>query len=215
MAYLVTLGALIAAVLLRWALDPLMGDTLPLVTLFGAVALAVWVGGYRPAVLVVVLGYVACAYLFIEPRGSVAMADPRHFTGLAAYLFTCAIIVAFGEALRAAQRRAEVGRESLRTTLASIGDAVIATDRHGRVTSMNTVAESLTGWSAVDAHGKPLDAVLRIVNEETGQPVENPVEKVLRLGRVVGLANHTVLIARDGARRPIDDSAAPIRAEDG
>ena len=96
-------------------------------------------------------------------------------------------------------------------TLASIGDAVIATDTEGRVTFLNAVAQELTGWTTEDAEGKPLEAVFAILNEKTRQPVENPVERVLREGVVVGLANHTVLIARDGTERPIDDSAAPIR----
>ena len=101
--------------------------------------------------------------------------------------------------------------EWLRVTLHSIGDGVICTDEHGRVTEMNSVAEILTGWAADAAHGQPLEAVFTIINEQTRKPVANPVEKVLREGVIVGLANHTLLIARDGTERPIDDSAAPIR----
>ena len=100
-------------------------------------------------------------------------------------------------------------------TLASIGDAVIATDTEGRVTFLNAVAEALTGWTSEDAEGEPLETVFGIVNEQTRQPVENPAPRALREGVVVGLANHTVLIARDGTERPIDDSAAPIRDERG
>ena len=106
-------------------------------------------------------------------------------------------------------------REWLRVTLASIGDAVIATDTHGRVTFLNPVAEALTGWCQNEAHGQPLEVVFPICHEQTGQSVANPVATVLREGRAVGLANHTVLRARDGSQRPIDDSAAPIRAADG
>ena len=80
---------------------------------------------------------------------------------------------------------------------------------------MNAVAESLTGWANEEAMGQPLDAVFRIVNEETRQPVENPATRALREGVVVGLANHTVLIGKDGTERPIDDSAAPIRCKEG
>ncbi len=104
--------------------------------------------------------------------------------------------------------------ELLRVTLSSIGDAVIATDPHGRVTNMNVVAEELTGWTSEDAIGQPLETVFHIVNEETGELVENPAKRSLREGVIVGLANHTILIARDGRRRPIDDSAAPIRKDD-
>ncbi len=102
-------------------------------------------------------------------------------------------------------------KELMATTLASIGDAVLVTDAEGRVTFANAEAERLTGWTIAEARGQPLPAVFRIINETTRQPAENPVEKVLRLGKVVGLANHTVLISKDGRETPIDDSAAPIR----
>ncbi len=102
-------------------------------------------------------------------------------------------------------------QEWLRVTLASIGDAVITTDTHGDVTFLNPVAQSLTGWTLDEAAGLPLDTVFQIVNEETRRPVENPATRALREGLVVGLANHTLLIAKDGTERPIDDSAAPIR----
>jgi PAS domain S-box-containing protein len=102
-------------------------------------------------------------------------------------------------------------REWLRVTLASIGDAVIATDTDGRVTFMNSIAEELTGWSSDAAEGRSLPTVFTIVNEATRQSVESPVEKVCNEGGIVGMANHTLLIAKDGTERPIDDSAAPIR----
>ena len=102
-------------------------------------------------------------------------------------------------------------REMFRTTIASIGDAVMTTDTQGRITYLNSVAQSLTGWRQEAAVGQPVETVFRIVNEETRASVENPVAKVLREGIVVGLANHTVLIAKDGTERPVDDSAAPIR----
>lgn len=105
--------------------------------------------------------------------------------------------------------------ELLRVTLASIGDGVIATDSLGRVTNLNAIAEELTGWSNADAYGKPVDAVFRIVNEQTRLPIENPVTKVLRDGGTVGIENHTILIAQGGVERSIDDSAAPIRRSDG
>ncbi len=102
-------------------------------------------------------------------------------------------------------------RERLRITLASIGDAVISTDAEGRVAFMNGVAEALTGWPQAEALGRPLSETFNIVNQRTRQQTENPALRALREGAIVGLANHTVLIARDGVERPIDDSAAPIR----
>ena len=105
--------------------------------------------------------------------------------------------------------------ELMRTTLHSIGDAVITTDREGRVSLMNPVSEALTGWTADEARGRPLTEVFRIVNEETRAPVESPAAEVRRSGAVVGLANHTLLIARDGSERPVADSGAPIRGAAG
>jgi PAS domain S-box-containing protein len=106
-------------------------------------------------------------------------------------------------------------RERLAVTLESIGDGVIATDTEGRVTTLNRVAEELTGWSQADAAGKPIGEVFRIVSERTGLPVEDPVRKVLALGTVVELANHVALVARSGRQVSIADSAAPIRGRGG
>jgi PAS domain S-box-containing protein len=105
--------------------------------------------------------------------------------------------------------------ETLRVTLASIGDAVVVTDASGRITFLNVIAQQLTGWPLGDARGRPLAEVFRIVNEKTRQPVADPVAKVLQSGAILGLANHTVLLARDGRELPIDDSAAPIRLPNG
>lgn len=115
-------------------------------------------------------------------------------------------------------RRSEEVRNSqewFKTTLESIGDAVIACETDGAVTFMNAVAEKLTGWPLDDAKGHPLEEVFRIVHESTRETAENPVEKVRRLGHVIGLANHTVLLARNGPEFVIDDSAAPIRNSTG
>lgn len=102
------------------------------------------------------------------------------------------------------------GERTLATTLRSVGDAVISTDPAGVVQFMNAVAERLTGWDTRSALGRDLDQVFHIVNEQTRVLVESPASKVLRDGSVVGLANHTLLIARDGSELPIEDSAAPI-----
>jgi len=101
------------------------------------------------------------------------------------------------------------------TTLMSVGDGIIATDAQGLVEFLNPVAEVLTGWPEEEARNRPLEEVFHIVNEETREEVENPIARVLREGLVVGLANHTLLIARDGKERPIADSGAPIRDEKG
>ncbi|MGO4883870.1 MAG: sensor histidine kinase, partial [Bryobacteraceae bacterium] len=110
-----------------------------------------------------------------------------------------------------AQREIAEQRERLQVTLSSIGDGVIATDVNSCISYLNPVAEALTGWHTAHAVGRRLDEVFRIINEESRQALENPVTKVLREGKIVGLANHTLLITRDGRELAIDDSGAPIR----
>ncbi|MFH1115754.1 MAG: PAS domain S-box protein [Pseudomonadota bacterium] len=112
-------------------------------------------------------------------------------------------------------RELAMERERLAVTLRSIGDGVIGTDTEGRVTALNRQAEHLTGWKEEEALGRPLEEVFVIVGEDTGEPCENPAAKVLASGEVVGLANKTVLIAKDGTERILADSGAPIRGKDG
>jgi PAS domain S-box-containing protein len=130
-----------------------------------------------------------------------------------------AVALQNAQSILQARRRAEEAlqkqSEWLRITLASIGDAVISTDGEGRITFMNGVAEVLTGWPQAEALGRLLPEVFHIVNEQTRAPVENPALRALRDGSITGLANRTILIARDGTERPIDDSAAPLRDESG
>ena len=116
---------------------------------------------------------------------------------------------------RVARSTSEKDEARLSVTLRSIGDAVITTDPAGRVTLLNPVAQVLTGWTEASAIGQPIERVFHIVQEETRRPVEDPVSKVFREGRIVGLANHTLLLSRDGRETPIEDSGAPIRATDG
>jgi len=128
------------------------------------------------------------------------------------------VSVAFRRSLDLQLRRAEElfqSEQNLRTTLASIGDGVITCGVDGNVQLMNPVAQELTGWIESQAHGRPLDEVFHIVHETTREPVENPVAKVKRLNRIVGVANHTVLVRRDGSEIAIDDSGSPIRNKAG
>jgi PAS domain S-box-containing protein len=192
-------------------LDPLLGDRLPYATVLPAVAVTAWVGGWRPALLATGLSVVLCAYLFVPARYTLQIESVPDLFGLGVFAAMGVVLAVFGEVVLAARKRADARGELLRTTLASIGDAVLTTDTGGRVAFLNAVAEQLTGWAQADAAGRPLAEVFRVVNEQTRKPVENPVDKVLSTGLVVGLANHTVLIARDGSERPIDDSAAPVR----
>ncbi|HEX8070934.1 MAG TPA: PAS domain S-box protein [Pyrinomonadaceae bacterium] len=178
---------------------------------FVAVAVSVWYGGLRPGLVATALSALASAYFFLHPAYTFLL-DPVEWLRLGVFVFVALLINALATARRRAEAEAERNRRWLDTTLRSIGDAVVATDMAGQVIFMNAVAERLTGWGEREARGRSLGEVFHIINEETRAEVESPVTHVLRSGQVVGLANHTVLVARDGTERPIEDSAAPIRA---
>lgn len=314
--HVVALLCVAAAFLTRLALDPMLGNNFAFLTLYGGVAVAVWFGGWRPAMLAALMGFFVADYFFVDPRMQFAYTKPSVWAAFIGYSFSCGIIIYLGESMRRARQRAEqqgqllnaivefsgeaiitkdlngiitswnksaqrlfgfeaeeiVGRpvtvlfprdriheedailqrlrqsevsahletvrltkdgrripvyvsvsplkdaqgivigaskiiqdvteivaarealmrdkEFLSTTLASIGDAVILTDADGRVAFLNQEAERLTSWSNSEANGRPLADVFQIINEETRAPVENPVDKVMRLGGVVGLSNH-------------------------
>jgi PAS domain S-box-containing protein len=129
-----------------------------------------------------------------------------------------AVSAAYRTSLEVLEHRAEElfqSEQHLRTTMNSIGDGVISCDADGRVQIMNPVAQMLTGWNQAEAHGKPLEEVFQIISETTRDPMENPVAKVKRLNSVVGVANHTVLLRKDGTELDIADSAAPILDQTG
>jgi PAS domain S-box-containing protein len=129
-----------------------------------------------------------------------------------------AVSDAYRSSLEVLSRRAEElfqSEQHLRTTMASIGDGVISCDAEGRVQIMNPVAQTLTGWTQAEAHGKPLEEVFQIISASTRDPLENPVAKVKRLNRLVGVSNHTLLLRKDGTELDIADSASPILDQTG
>jgi len=207
LAFLIT----ITAVGIRVMLSPWLADRLPLITLFPAIAISVWLGGYRAALVPAVIGYLACNYFFPVNGDTFPLHTVTGIVTLVTYATSTACIIWFGEAMCRAREESRRQGELLRVTLESIGDAVITTDVEGRVTSMNHTAVALTGWPEQDAFGEPLTEVFHIVSEDTGLPVPNPVSGAIGENKIVGLANHTILIARDGHETAIDDSAAPIR----
>jgi PAS domain S-box-containing protein len=133
---------------------------------------------------------------------------------MAAYVYNRRQRNLFSRLYQAESKRVEA-QEETRTTLYSIGDGVITTDANGLITRVNPIAEQLTGWQEKDAIGLPLNTVFHILNELTRKEVESPVVNVLRKGLIIGLANHTLLVAKDGTERPISDSGAPIHDNDG
>jgi PAS domain S-box-containing protein len=214
-AYAVALVTVAVAALARYALDPILGDRLPYPPFFIAIAVAAWYGGWRPALAATVVASALILYLFIPPRGQLSAKEFQDMVGLGLFVIVALTITSFTSTLRARLREAEARERLWHVTLLSVADAVITTDADGRVSFVNAAATELTGWSQHDARNQPLDSVFRLANEGTHQPTENPVKRALEIGRASRLAEPAILIAKDGSEKTIDDSAAPIRDEDG
>src|SRR4029453_13089196 len=197
------------ATLITWALPPIAQRT-PFMFYFPVAAIVTVFGGAGPGVLAI-----AASLLIVNLAMWPAPAGSPHLINQAAFLTTSAVIVFLADRAMRSRRRERALREWSEVSLRSIGDALIVTDVEGRVLTMNSLAEKLTGWGESEADQQPIAKVFEIVNEQTRAPVENPIDRVCREGRIVGLANHTVLLARDGREFPIDDSGAPIWSEDG
>jgi len=215
--YAIALALVALALFARGLLDPLLQDRLPFLPVFAVLLILIVAVRPGPFVVAAIAGGLGTSFMFFPVRGSVEL-DAVGWASLGVYLFTilCAAVAAIlvtrvRKQELVAHSAAAQQREALRVTLASIGDAVITTDEEGNVEFLNDVAVELTGWTREAAIGRPLTEVFRIISEETRQPVEDPVTRVIKLGQVAGLANHTILIHRDGSERAIDDSAAPIR----
>jgi PAS domain S-box-containing protein len=201
------------AVILMMGLGEI-GPRMPFAFFFAAVMLSAWHGGYGPGLLATILGGILSAYFFVPPQYSFAIGLEGSIQ-LGVFLMVALFINALAAARMRAEAAVRTNERWLSTTLTSIGDAVIVTDAQGRVMFMNAVAQSMTGWKQEEARGKELKEVFRIINEDSRGEVESPVSKVIREGSIVGLANHTLLITKDGREVPIDDSGAPIRDETG
>jgi PAS domain S-box-containing protein len=196
------------AALLTWAATPIVERT-PFMFFYAAVAIAAYFGGIGPGVLATLVTLPIVELGLRGPADQVALLNDVGFVAV------CAVIGWLALRATGGMRRERAQREWCEVTLRSVGDAVIVTDAEGRVLTLNRAAEELTGWGESEALEQPIAKVFEIVNEDTRAAVENPVDRVCREGRVVGLANHTVLLARDGRETPIDDSGAPIWSEDG
>jgi PAS domain S-box-containing protein len=189
-------------------------DHIPAALFLASIALTAWFGYVAPAAVCIVLSLGLYNVFIAPPIGRWSIA-PDELVREAVIALVAGLIGFLIVGLRRAQAALSASEAFYRTTLSSIGDAVIATDMEGAVTFMNPIAEQLTGWAEAEAKGQLLASFFKITNEETGEAVENPVDKVRRLGTVVGMANHTFLERRDGTRIPIDDSGAPILTAEG
>jgi PAS domain S-box-containing protein len=210
--YAFALLALGVSTWIRVLLNPVLGEGLPYMFYFVAVAVVSLTCDLYPALVELVGSALLTNLLFLTPKYHFTFSRALLFGGL--YLISGSVVVYAGQAHRRSVKALQEQKDWFHTTLTSIGDAVIATDADGLITLMNVVAEKLTGWSLNEARGKPLAEIFRILNQETRQMVENPMEKVRRLKQVVGLANHTILVSKSGEEIAIDDSGAPIFAPD-
>ncbi|MDC0747663.1 PAS domain S-box protein [Polyangium mundeleinium] len=220
--YGVAVAAVAVVTAIRLALDPVLGEHSPFLIFTLAVVAAAWYGGLRAALFAMALAALSSAFFVVPPKFVLVLPTTSAQAQFTLFLCTATGLSYLMDSLHRARIRAEVteqkaraSEEWLRVTLRSIGDGVIATDEVGRVAFMNPSAEQLTGWSAADAIDRPLGDVFRIVGEADRDPMEDPVARVLRDGSVVGLANHTVLVARDDKEYPIADSGAPILDDTG
>ncbi|HKP11394.1 MAG TPA: ATP-binding protein, partial [Blastocatellia bacterium] len=170
-----------------------------------------WYGGRGSGLLVAIVFEATIDYFYFQAQPLTWRYGIIIFNRTALFV----ALALFASSRRKADSSLRHQREWLRVSLASIGDAVIATDLSGAVSFINPTAEALTGWTSHEVVGKPLDEVFQIINEETRETVESPFAAIRREGNVVGLANHTLLIAKDGREIPIEDSGAPIKDESG
>ncbi len=210
------------ATLARALLTPLIGNTLQYFTYVLAVIFAAYYYRLGPALVATALGAVAARYYFISPIYSLAMTGGMDWLRLVTYFTIGISVTLLSESVHRIRIRGEQAAFSLKqqhkwlqVTLASIGDAVIATDAEGRITFINRVAQSLTGWTRYEAVGKPLETIFKIIDEQTREPIESPAKRVMRERSIVGMSSRALLVARDGTEIPIDDSGAPIEDDTG
>jgi PAS domain S-box-containing protein len=209
------------ATVIRLLLNPYLGEHLSFITyLITTIVIAIYFG-LGPALLTVGLGAVLGTYLFILPVNRLAVSEPSGLLLLIPYLVLGVGLSVLIKVIQDARRRAEQtalelaeSRERLAKILSSIGDAVIATDLEGRVTFMNGVAQSLTGWSSNDAVGKPIQELFKFIDEKTREP-ECPVARVLREGEAMSAATPVLLISKDGTEIPVEDQSTTIRNDNG
>lgn len=231
--YLLAVVLVLLAVIVRLSFniffDPAANISGPFLLLYTSVLLTAWYAGFGPGLLATILSVLFRNLFLLDQSNTVAGFVGEDIVNQIIFLLEGLVVSVLCQIVRKSLQRADVEiaerrrveaslreqRQRFAVTLASIGDAVAATDADGRVTFLNQVASDLMGWSDSEAAGQPLNKIFKIVNEYSRQVVENPVDKVLASGKVVGLANHTLLLARNGREIPIDDSGAPIRDSDG
>jgi PAS domain S-box-containing protein len=169
-----------------------------------------WYGGLRPGLLSAILSATACNLVYAQPPGSLSL-GADDLLRLATFMIGAVFVSSLTMARSQAEEAALEAEKQLNITLKSIGDAVITTDAYGRITFMNSIAQSLTGWQQHEASGHEIEEIFRIVDPETGCEVEPVATRVLRDNVVLGLGDPMYMVGRDGAELPIDQIATPVR----
>ena len=215
LVYVFAIATVAVTVLLRLTIGEIFSQR-PLLILFVLpILMSAYLGGLGPGLLATLAAAFGVIFLLIPPAYSFAIDKSADLIQWLMLIVSGVCISVLTEALHRFRRRVETSRLLTAVTLASIGDAVITTDARGRITFLNPAAERLTGWQNPEAIGLPLAAVFRVINEQTRQPLADPVETVLESGQAMGLTNHTILLARDGRELAIAASGVPIRQPGG
>ncbi len=192
--------------LLTYALWAKVGSAISFLFFIGVLFVS-WYGGLRPGLLSALLSAVSCNLVFAQPPGSLGADD---LLRVATFMIGAVFVSSLTMAGHQAEKAVLVAEKRLTITLKSIGEAVIATDASGRVRSMNSIAQALTGWQQHEASGRQIEEIFRIVDAETRSPVETVATRVLRDNVVLGLGDPVYMIARDGSEVPVDQIAAPV-----
>jgi len=214
-AYSFAILSCVAMILLRTSIAPSFQNRPLLILFVPPIVLSATLGGLGPGLVATVLSALAVDFWAIPPIGSFAIENSFDQLQWLVLVASGLLISVLSESLHRLRLQAEIHRQIQAVTLNSIGDAVISTDTAGLVTFLNPAAEALTGWRRDEAIGLNVSDVFRVISEDDRHAVADPVARVIATGDVVGLANHTLLLARDGREIPIHDRAAPIRAQDG
>ncbi|CCG42242.1 PAS domain S-box protein [Magnetospirillum molischianum] len=214
-AYSFAVLSCLATIVLRASIAPWFQDRPLLILFVPPIVLSALLGGLGPGLVATCLSALTVDILAIVPLGNLNIAHPFDRFQFLVLVASGVLVSVLSEALHRLRLHAEIRRQMQVVTLNSIGDAVISTNMDGVITFLNPAAEELTGWRHDEAVGLNLSEVFRVISEDDRQSVVDPVARVIATGEIVGLANHTLLLARDGREIPIHDRAAPIRAQDG
>jgi PAS domain S-box-containing protein len=214
--------AVAVALVLRHVVASLVGAEFYFLFLWPAVIFCAWYGGFGPGLFATVLSAFAANFFYLEPTYSLGISNLTELIVMTLFVTLGCLVSLLCELLHRTrrdleERSLEVARQAtgLKVILASIADAVLATEAQGRISFLNGAAETLTGWSERDAAGRPYQEVLRVISEVPLKAVENPVAAVLRTLAVVRLSDQVVLVSREGTARSIQGSAAPLRDDKG